>query len=81
MHDRVDARGLRWKSDKKNELFVPKELVEELIAVMRTIPGEEMYLFNEDSIETDDAYLPHMSHEFYIGVSRCVYIMELVEII
>ena len=56
MHDRMDARGLRWKSDKKNELFVPKKSVEELIAVMRTIPGEEMYLFNEDSIETDDAY-------------------------
>ena len=35
---------------------MPKKSVEELIAVMRTIPGEEMYLFNEDSIETDDAY-------------------------
>lgn len=56
MHERMDARGLRWKSDKKNELFVPKKSVEELIAVMRTIPGEEMYLFNEDSIESDDAY-------------------------
>ena len=56
MHDRMDARGLRWKSDKKNELFVPKKSVDELIEVMRTIPGEEMYLFNKDSIETDDAY-------------------------
>ena len=56
MHDRMDARGLRWKSDKKNELFVPKKSVEELIAVMRTIPGEEMYIFGEDSITTDDTY-------------------------
>jgi len=56
MHDRMDARGLRWKSDKKNELFVPKKSVDELIAVMRTIPGEEMYIFGEDSITTDDTY-------------------------
>ena len=56
MHERMDARGLRWKSDKKNELFVPKKSVAELIAVMRTIPGEEMYIFGEDSIETYDAY-------------------------
>jgi hypothetical protein len=56
MHDRMDKRGLRWRSDKKNELFVPRRNVDELIAVMRTIPGEEMYLFTEDKFVQDDAY-------------------------
>ena len=56
MHDRMDRRNLRWKPERKNELFVPKKSVDELIAVMRTIPGEEMYIFGENSIEEDTAY-------------------------
>ena len=42
MHERMDARGLRWNAEKRNELFVPKKSVNELVAVMRTIPGEDV---------------------------------------
>ena len=56
MHDRMDARGLRWDKEKRNELFVPKKSVNELIAVMRTIPGEAMYLFDDNTIVEDTAY-------------------------
>ena len=57
MHAEMDSRGLRWKDDRKNELFVPGNLgVKELISAMRTIQGEEMYLFNESSITEDPAY-------------------------
>ena len=56
MHERMDQRGLRWDNNKKNELFVPRKRVQELISVMRTIPGEEMYLFDKNSIVEDVAY-------------------------
>ncbi len=56
MHDRLDQRGLRWDNEKKNELFVPRKSVQELISVMRTIPGEEMYLFDKNTITEDTAY-------------------------
>lgn len=57
MHAVMDKRGLRWKEDRKNELFVPGALgVKELISAMRTIQGEEMYLFDETSITEDPAY-------------------------
>ena len=54
MHERMDQRGLRWDNDKKNELFVPRKSVQELISVMRT--SEEMYLFEKNSIIEDAAY-------------------------
>lgn len=57
MHAEMDRRGLRWKDDRKNELFVPGPRgVKELISAMRTIQGEEMYLFDETSITEDPAY-------------------------
>ena len=56
MHERMDQRGLRWDDNKKNELFVPRKSVQELISVMRTIPGEEMFLFDKNSIIDDTAY-------------------------
>ena len=56
MHTLLDERGYRWKSDKRNELFVPNRGVEDLIAAMRQIRGEEMYLLDEDSIYEDNLY-------------------------
>jgi len=60
MHAEMDRRGLRWKDDdgntRKNELFVPKKSVNELISCMRTVNGIEMYLFNEDGPYLDSAY-------------------------
>jgi hypothetical protein len=60
MHAEMDRRKLRWKDDdgktRKNELFVPKRHVDELISCMRTIKGIEMYLFNEDGPYLDHAY-------------------------
>ena len=48
-HDVLDSRGLRWDRERKNELFVPgKKGVIELIAAMRQVKGEEMYIFSED---------------------------------
>lgn len=56
MHAEMDRRGLRWDKDRKNELFVPKQSVQELISVMRTIPGEEMFLFDQETIKEDANY-------------------------
>jgi len=56
-HQELDKRGYRWQKEKRNELFVPgPKGVEELIATLRTIQGEEMYLFDEDSIIEDHTY-------------------------
>ena len=55
-HAELDRRGLRWNSERRNELFVPKKNVEELIAALRTIPGEDMFLFDTDTIIDDTAY-------------------------
>ena len=55
-HQELDRRGLRWRNDRKNELFVPRSKVEELIATMRTIRGEQMYLFDKSLIAEDEKY-------------------------
>ena len=56
MHAEMDNRGLRWQNDKKNELFVPRKGVHELIDAMRTIRGEDMYLFDSETIREDTTY-------------------------
>ena len=55
-HAELDRRGFRWRGDRKNELFVPRTKVEELIAAMRTIRGESMYLFDSSIITEDRHY-------------------------
>jgi hypothetical protein len=55
-HAELDRRGLRWQSDRKNELFVPRRGVDELISSMRTIRGEKMYVLKKDLITEDSAY-------------------------
>ena len=55
-HGELDRRGLRWRGDRKNELFVPKNKVEELIAAMRTVRGENMFLFDSNIITEDRHY-------------------------
>jgi len=56
-HDVLDSRGLRWDRERKNELFVPgKKGVIELIAAMRQVKGEEMYIFSEDGFVQDAFY-------------------------
>ena len=56
MHEEMDRRGLRWQNDTKNELFAPRKSVEELIAAMRTIRGEDLYLFHSETIREDLTY-------------------------
>ena len=56
MHAEMDRRGLRWQDDKKNELFAPRKGVEELIDAMRTIRGEDLYLFDKETIQEDVSY-------------------------
>ena len=56
MHAEMDKRGLRWQKDKKNELFAPRKSVKELIDAMRTIRGEDMYLFDSETIREDTTY-------------------------
>ena len=56
MHAEMDKRGMWWESDKKNELFVPHKSVHELIDAMRTIRGEDMYLFDSETIREDTTY-------------------------
>ena len=53
-HQVLDRRGYRWQKDKRNELFQasPKEL----IASLRQIRGEQMFLFSKDSITEDPSY-------------------------
>ena len=55
-HQELDRRGLRWQKDQKNELFVPNKNTQELIAAMRTIRGENMYLMSPDTITEDSNY-------------------------
>ena len=55
-HQELDRRGYRWQKDKRNELFVPKKNTQELIAAMRTIRGENMYLMFPDTILEDSNY-------------------------
>ena len=55
-HAELDRRGLRWQQDRNNELFQPRKGVDELIAGLRQIRGEEMYLFDKTSIRQDSAY-------------------------
>ena len=56
MHAEMDKRGLRWQQDKRNELFAPRKGVKELIDAMRTIRGEDMYLFDSETIREDTTY-------------------------
>ena len=56
-HSELDRRGLRWDPKRRNELFVPGiKGVEELIACLRTVKGETMYLFDKDGPREDVAY-------------------------
>ena len=55
-HSELDRRGFRWRNDRKNELFVPRTKVEELIAAMRTVRGENLYLFDSSIITEDQNY-------------------------
>lgn len=55
-HAELDRRGLRWNKDRKNELFVPKKGVGELVSCMRDVRGEEMFLFKNNSILEDTSY-------------------------
>ncbi len=61
MHSEMDKRGLRWQKDKKNELFAPRKSVKELIDAMRTIRGEDMYLFDSETIREDTTLLCMMT--------------------
>jgi hypothetical protein len=53
-HQVLDQRGYRWQKDRRNELF--QAPAKELIASLRQIRGEELYLFSKDSIMEDTAY-------------------------
>ena len=53
-HQVLDSRGYRWQKDRKNELF--QAPAKELIASLRQIRGEELYLFSKDSITEDPNY-------------------------
>ena len=56
-HNELDRRGYRWQTDKRNELFVPRRNVQELIAALRTVKGETMYLmFADGSVLEDESY-------------------------
>ena len=56
MHAEMDKQGLRWQQDKRNELFAPRKSVQELIDAMRTIRGEDMYLFDSETVREDTSY-------------------------
>ena len=53
-HQVLDERGYRWQKDRRNELF--QAPAKELIASLRQIRGEELYLFSKDSITEDPSY-------------------------
>lgn len=53
-HQVLDSRGYRWQKDRRNELF--QAPAKELIASLRQIRGEELYLFSKDSITQDPHY-------------------------
>ena len=53
-HQVLDSRGYRWQKDRRNELF--QAPAKELIASLRQIRGEELYLFSENAITEDPNY-------------------------
>ena len=55
-HELLDKKGYRYKPGTKKELFVPDTNVDDLIRVLRTIKGEQLYLFNENDYEIDKTY-------------------------
>lgn len=55
-HEILDERGLRFMKDKRNELFEPRSNVKELIAALRLVRGEQMYLFSPDAVAEDTNY-------------------------
>ena len=52
-HQILDERGLRYMKHKRNELFEPRSNVNELIAALRQVRGEEMYLMTKDTVSQD----------------------------
>ena len=56
-HQILDERGLRYMKHKRNELFEPRSNVNELIAALRQVRGEEMYLMTKDTVSQDPKYL------------------------
>ena len=57
-HQALDEKGLRWQKDKRNELFQPKQSVFELVDALRSVRGEELYLFSANKIREDPKYDP-----------------------
>ena len=55
-HQRLDAQGYRWMKDRRNELFQPQRSTKELVDVLRTVEGIEMYLFEPQNIRLDTSY-------------------------
>ena len=55
-HEALDKKDYRYKPGTKKELFVPDTNVEDLIRVLRTIKGEQLYLFTENDYEIDTTY-------------------------
>ena len=53
-HAQLTQKGKRWNDALKNELF--KGPTKDLIDAMRTVKGEEMYLFTNDTAVSDIAY-------------------------
>ena len=74
-HSELDKRGLRWDKERKNELFVPRKSVDELIGAMRTIQGQEMYLFKGDTIVEDTSYRGGRRREI-VTVTECCTVAE-----
>lgn len=58
-HQALDEKGLRWQKDRRNELFVPRNGdVNDIIDALRTVKGEEMFLFSKNKIREDPLYDP-----------------------
>ena len=58
-HQALDEKGLRWQKDRRNELFVPRNGdVNDIIDALRTVKGEELYLFSANKIREDPQYDP-----------------------
>ena len=55
-HQRLDAKNYRWMKDRKNELFQPQRSTNELVDVLRTVEGIEMYMFEPQNIRLDLKY-------------------------
>jgi hypothetical protein len=53
-HEELTRRDKRWNSALKNELF--KGPTKDLIAALRTVRGEEMFLFEKDTVVSDTQY-------------------------